>query len=74
MEQGKARIAGNMKIAQRDIINAPIGIRANAYLRQENKNDYMYIWSANKSFLDDVKIQGTSMGPKTSAQMTNESL
>eukprot|EP00972_Heterocapsa_arctica_P038672 5698680-Heterocapsa_arctica.AAC.1 len=74
MEQGKARIAGTMKIAQQDTINTPIGIRINAYLRQENENDYLYIWSANRSFLDEVKIQGTSMGPKTSAQMPNESL
>eukprot|EP00972_Heterocapsa_arctica_P108517 15980337-Heterocapsa_arctica.AAC.1 len=63
-----------MKIAQQDIINTPIGIRVNAYLRQEHTNDNMYIWTANISFLDDVNIQGTSMGPKTSEQMTNESL
>eukprot|EP00972_Heterocapsa_arctica_P113660 16438385-Heterocapsa_arctica.AAC.1 len=74
MEQGKAIIAGIMKIAQQDTINTPVGIRVNAYLRQENESDYIYIWSANILFLDEVTMKGTSTGPKTFAQMTNESL
>eukprot|EP00972_Heterocapsa_arctica_P004127 613293-Heterocapsa_arctica.AAC.1 len=64
MEQGKAQIAENMKRAQQDTINT----------RQENENYYIHIWSANRSFLEDVKIQGVNIGPNTSAQMTNESL
>eukprot|EP00972_Heterocapsa_arctica_P000264 38250-Heterocapsa_arctica.AAC.1 len=63
-----------MKIAQQDTINTPVGIRVNAYLRLENESDYIYRWSANRSFLDEVTQKGTLMGPKTSTQMTNESL
>eukprot|EP00972_Heterocapsa_arctica_P037263 5484881-Heterocapsa_arctica.AAC.1 len=71
MEQGKARVAGAMTTAREDTINTPIGNRVNAYLRQEDDSDFIYTWSANISFLDQVKTKGTSMGPNTSTQMTN---
>eukprot|EP00972_Heterocapsa_arctica_P036889 5431972-Heterocapsa_arctica.AAC.2 len=74
MEQGKSQVARDNTVSRQDSINTAIGIKINSYLRQEDEKEYMHIWTANRSFLEDVKVKGTSMGPKTSDQMTNESL